>query len=149
MGYDEGSTGRATMLLAGPREAQIDVHAAGEAGARLTILWAVGMLTFTTSYQVRALADALGESAGSRTLVPDRAARGLFDQFVPRYGVTRIAATLGQTPQVSIRGVLRPTPAPDGLGHRGPGCGGRVAVVGGGGAHRGRVVVRPRRRALP
>lgn len=74
-----------------------------------------------------ALATAVGEARGAVVLVASRVARGVFEQFVPRYGVTTTAATLGQTPAVTVTPHAS-TPAGGGGGRTG--CGGLMSTPG-------------------
>ncbi len=69
---DQTISTRAIALLAGAQHASIDVHGAGEEGARLSLTWGTLLLGFTAVDQVDALAEAFGESKAAARQIPER-----------------------------------------------------------------------------
>lgn len=63
---------RAIALIAGEQHARIDVHGAGQDGARLSIVWGTLLLTFSAADQVSALAGALTDSRDAAAQIPER-----------------------------------------------------------------------------
>jgi len=59
---DQTISTRAIALLAGQQHASIDVHGAGQQGARLSLTWGTLLLGFTAVDQVDALAEAFADS---------------------------------------------------------------------------------------
>jgi len=69
---DQTISTRAIALLAGAQHASIDVHGAGQDGARLSLTWGTLLLGFTALDQVDALAEAFADSQGAAERVPER-----------------------------------------------------------------------------
>jgi hypothetical protein len=69
---DQTISTRAIALLAGAQHASIDVHGAGQDGARLSLTWGTLLLGFTALDQVDALAEAFADSQGAAKRVPER-----------------------------------------------------------------------------
>jgi len=69
---DQTISTRAIALLAGAQHASIDVHGAGQEGARLSVAWGTLLLGFTALDQVDALAEAFADSQGAAKRVPER-----------------------------------------------------------------------------
>jgi len=63
---------RAIALLAGEQHASIDVHGAGQDGARLSLTWGTLLLGFTAADQVDALTEAFAESRAAAQQIPER-----------------------------------------------------------------------------
>ncbi len=59
---DQTISTRAIALLAGEQHASIDVHGAGQEGARLSVAWGTLLLGFTALDQADALAQAFADS---------------------------------------------------------------------------------------
>jgi len=69
---DQTISTRAIALLAGAQHASIDVHGAGQQGARLSLTWGTLLLGFTAVDQVDALAVAFAESKAAAKRIPER-----------------------------------------------------------------------------
>jgi len=69
---DQTISTRAIALLAGAQHASIDVHGAGQQGARLSLTWGTLLLGFTAADQVDALAEAFAESKAAARRIPER-----------------------------------------------------------------------------
>ena len=69
---DQTISTRAIALLAGEQHASIDVHGAGEAGARLSVVWGTLLLGFTAVDQVHALSEAFADSQSAAKRIPER-----------------------------------------------------------------------------
>ena len=69
---DQTISTRAIALLAGAQHASIDVHGAGQDGARLSLTWGTLLLGFTAVDQVDALRQAFADSQGAAKRIPER-----------------------------------------------------------------------------
>jgi len=69
---DQTISTRAIALLAGEQHARIDVHGAGQDGARLSLTWGTLMPGFTAADQVHALVDAFADSQSAAKRIPER-----------------------------------------------------------------------------
>jgi len=69
---DQTISTRAIALLAGAQHASIDVHGAGQEGARLSLTWGTLLLGFTALDQVDALVEAFTDSQGAARQIPER-----------------------------------------------------------------------------
>jgi len=69
---DQTISTRAMALLAGAQHTSIDVHGAGQDGARLSLTWGTLLLGFTAADQVDALAEAFADSQGAAKRIPER-----------------------------------------------------------------------------
>ncbi len=69
---DQTISTRAIALLAGEQHASIDVHGAGQDGARLSLTWGTLLLGFTAVDQVDALAEAFADSQSAAKRIPER-----------------------------------------------------------------------------
>ncbi len=69
---DQTISTRAIALLAGAQHASIDVHGAGQDGARLSLTWGTLLLGFTAADQVDALAEAFADSQSAAKRIPER-----------------------------------------------------------------------------
>jgi len=67
---DQTISTRAIALLAGAQHASIDVHGAGQQGARLSLTWSTLLLGFTALDQVDALVEAFTDSQGAARQIP-------------------------------------------------------------------------------
>jgi len=68
---DQTISTRAIALLAGAQHASIDVHGAGQDGARLSVVWGTLLLGFSAVDQVDALAEAFTDSQGAARQIPE------------------------------------------------------------------------------
>ncbi len=69
---DQTISTRAIALLAGAQHASIDVHGAGQQGARLSLTWGTLLLSFSALDQVDTLAEAFAESQSAAKRIPER-----------------------------------------------------------------------------
>jgi len=69
---DQTISTRAIALLAGEQQVSIDVHGAGQEGARLSLTWGTLLLGFTAADQVHALAEAFADSQSAAKRIPER-----------------------------------------------------------------------------
>jgi len=69
---DQTISTRAIALLAGAQHASIDVHGAGQEGARLSLTWGTLLLGFTALDQVDALRQAFAETQSAAKRIPER-----------------------------------------------------------------------------
>jgi len=69
---DQTISTRAIALLAGEQHASIDVHGAGQDGARLSVVWGTLLLGFTALDQVDALVEAFADSQSAAKRIPER-----------------------------------------------------------------------------
>ncbi len=69
---DQTISTRAIALLAGAQHASIDVHGAGQEGARLSLTWGTLLLGFSAAEQVDALAEAFADSQSAAKRIPER-----------------------------------------------------------------------------
>ena len=69
---DQTISTRAIALLAGAQHASIDVHGAGQDGARLSLTWGTLLLGFTALDQVDALVEAFADSQSAAKRIPER-----------------------------------------------------------------------------
>jgi len=94
---DQTISTRAIALLAGAQHASIDVHGAGQQGARLSLTWGTLLLGFTAADQVDALAEAFAESKAAARRIPSVLTR----RFSVRRSGTR--PTFRRSPSGSVR----------------------------------------------
>ena len=69
---DQTISTRAIALLAGEQHVSIDVHGAGQEGARLSLTWGTLLLGFTAVDQVDALRQAFADSQSAARRTPER-----------------------------------------------------------------------------
>jgi len=69
---DQTISTRAIALLAGEQHASIDVHGAGQDGARLSLTWGTLLLGFFAADQVDAMAEAFADSQSAAKRIPER-----------------------------------------------------------------------------
>jgi len=69
---DQTISTRAIALLAGEQHASIDVHGAGQDGARLSVVWGTLLLGFSALDQVDALVEAFADSQSAAKRIPER-----------------------------------------------------------------------------
>jgi len=69
---DQTISTRAIALLAGEQHASIDVHGAGQEGARLSLTWGTLLLGFTALDQADALAEAFADFQSAAKRIPER-----------------------------------------------------------------------------
>ena len=69
---DQAISTRAIALLAGAQQVSIDVHGAGQQGARLSLTWGTLLLGFTAADQVDALRQAFAGSQSAAKRIPER-----------------------------------------------------------------------------
>jgi len=103
---------RASIMLAGEQHTGIDVHGAGEDGARLILGWATLMLTFTAADQVHTLLDAYTDARPGAGRLPAEVNPAI------------LSATIGDeayVPAVTYRDIPRCTTTVHTTGPGGPG----------------------------
>jgi len=69
---DQTISTRAIALLVGEQQGSIDVHGAGQEGARLSLTWGTLLLGFTALDQVDALRQAFADSQSAARQTPER-----------------------------------------------------------------------------